>query len=180
MSCADPHSGHDAHDSTSCGLGHAVPDFARGLLPAASLGSRPLAGRRLGLVMQTLGEGVAPEVNEAIQAAARHLESLGATVEEVGAMLRCGSYYDFISLYTVMHLEYLISAGWMVRPCGRACLATMDWMLCSVKDDIKKMPRVPPCLNGLHGHQVSLPTFGAGLPAYYVLALSEASSNLSR
>lgn len=28
--------------------------------------------------------------------------------------------------------------------------------------------------------QVSLPTFGQGLPAYYVLALSEASSNLSR
>lgn len=29
-------------------------------------------------------------------------------------------------------------------------------------------------------HQVSLPTFHLGLPAYYVLALSEASSNLSR
>lgn len=28
--------------------------------------------------------------------------------------------------------------------------------------------------------QVSLPTFDLGLPAYYVLALSEASSNLSR
>lgn len=28
--------------------------------------------------------------------------------------------------------------------------------------------------------QVSLPTFPLGLPAYYVLALSEASSNLSR
>lgn len=28
--------------------------------------------------------------------------------------------------------------------------------------------------------QVSLPTFELGLPAYYVLALSEASSNLSR
>ena len=27
---------------------------------------------------------------------------------------------------------------------------------------------------------MSLPTFGYGLPAYYVLALSEASSNLSR
>lgn len=27
---------------------------------------------------------------------------------------------------------------------------------------------------------MSLPTFGLGLPAYYVLALSEASSNLSR
>lgn len=28
--------------------------------------------------------------------------------------------------------------------------------------------------------QVSLPSSGAGLPAYYVIAMSEASSNLSR
>lgn len=28
--------------------------------------------------------------------------------------------------------------------------------------------------------QVSLPSFDVGLPAYYVIALSEASSNLSR
>ena len=28
--------------------------------------------------------------------------------------------------------------------------------------------------------QVSLPAFAAGLPAYYVIAVSEASSNLSR
>jgi hypothetical protein len=80
---ACPHAGHDALDSTSSGLGLTVPDFAAGLLPAASLSSRPLAGKRLGLVTQTLGEGVAPEVNEAIKQAARHLESLGATVEEV-------------------------------------------------------------------------------------------------
>jgi aspartyl-tRNA(Asn)/glutamyl-tRNA(Gln) amidotransferase subunit A len=32
----------------------------------------------------------------------------------------------------------------------------------------------------LRNVQVSLPTFDLGLPAYYVLALSEASSNLSR
>lgn len=31
-----------------------------------------------------------------------------------------------------------------------------------------------------HAAQVSLPNFGVGLPAYYVLAVSEASSNLSR
>lgn len=35
--------------------------------------------------METLGEGVAPEVNEAVRAAARHYEALGATVEEVSA-----------------------------------------------------------------------------------------------
>ncbi|GLC34522.1 hypothetical protein PLESTB_001252100 [Pleodorina starrii] len=101
--------GGDAHDATSSG--QPPVDFAAGLLPVESLqgGSRPLAGRRIGLVVETLGEGVAPEIEGAIRAAARHLESLGAVVEEV-----------------------------------------------------------------------SLPTFGLGLPAYYVLALSEASSNLSR
>ena len=37
------------------------------------------------------------------------------------------------------------------------------------------MPITAPCTV-----QVSLPSFDLGLPAYYVLALSEASSNLSR
>ncbi|GIL94464.1 hypothetical protein Vretimale_664 [Volvox reticuliferus] len=101
--------GVDSHDATSSG--QPAVDFAAGLLPAESLqgGNRPLAGRRIGLVTETLGEGVASEIDAAIRAAARHLESLGAVVEEV-----------------------------------------------------------------------SLPTFALGLPAYYVLALSEASSNLSR
>lgn len=84
-------------------------DFAAALPPAAALPSAPLAGRRLGLIRETTGAGVAPGVEAAVRAAAAHLESLGATVEEV-----------------------------------------------------------------------SLPAFDAGLPAYYVLALSEASSNLSR
>lgn len=35
---------------------------------------------------------------------------------------------------------------------------------------------IPDCATA----QVSLPTFGQGLPAYYVLATSEASSNLAR
>ncbi|PNW77502.1 hypothetical protein CHLRE_10g439400v5 [Chlamydomonas reinhardtii] len=100
--------GGDSHDATSSG--RPVVDFAAGLATGlAAGGSRPLAGKRIGLVAQTMGEGVAPAIDEAVRAAARHLESLGATVEEV-----------------------------------------------------------------------SLPTFGQGLPAYYVLALSEASSNLSR
>ncbi|KXZ47016.1 hypothetical protein GPECTOR_38g252 [Gonium pectorale] len=102
--------GGDPHDATSSG--RAAEDFAARLLPPEQLGgggSRPLAGRRIGLVRETLGEGVEPAVEAAVRGAAAHLESLGAVVEEV-----------------------------------------------------------------------SLPTFGLGLPAYYVLALSEASSNLSR
>jgi aspartyl-tRNA(Asn)/glutamyl-tRNA(Gln) amidotransferase subunit A len=84
-------------------------DYTAGLLPADRLPSRPLAGRRLALIRECSGGGVDAGVAAAVAAAAAHLESLGAVVEEV-----------------------------------------------------------------------SLPTFAAGLPAYYVIALSEASSNLSR
>lgn len=49
----------------------------------ASFSSKPLAGKRLGLVTQCLGEGVQPGVEEAVKGAVKHLESLGAVVEEV-------------------------------------------------------------------------------------------------
>jgi aspartyl-tRNA(Asn)/glutamyl-tRNA(Gln) amidotransferase subunit A len=71
--------------------------------------ARPLAGRRVGLVRETVGQGVDASVAAAVRSAADALAALGAEVEEV-----------------------------------------------------------------------SLPTFEAGLPAYYVLAVAEASSNLSR
>ncbi|GAX77434.1 hypothetical protein CEUSTIGMA_g4879.t1 [Chlamydomonas eustigma] len=99
--------GQDPLDSTSSS--QPVPDFTQLIKSASTFSSKPLAGKRLGLVTQTLGQGVDPEVEVAIREAARHLESLGAVVEEV-----------------------------------------------------------------------PLPNSDLGLPAYYVLALSEASSNLSR
>lgn len=71
--------------------------------------SAPLKGRTIGLITETIGEGVDPDVESDIVGAAARLESLGAVVK-----------------------------------------------------------------------RVSLPSFTMGLPAYYVIALSEASSNLSR
>lgn len=99
--------GHDPADATSSS--RPSEDFAARLLPREQLPSRPLAGRRLGLIRETSGEGVDSGVAAAIAGAVRQLEALGAAVEEV-----------------------------------------------------------------------SLPSFAYGLPAYYVIALSEASSNLSR
>lgn len=99
--------GRDEADSTSAA--ESVPAFESGLLLAEQLGSQPLKGRRIGVIKQTMGEGVDAGVHDAVQAALAHLAQLGAEVAEV-----------------------------------------------------------------------SLPTFEMGLPAYYVLALSEASSNLSR
>ncbi|MEW5302506.1 MAG: hypothetical protein WDW36_005286 [Sanguina aurantia] len=103
----DAMSGHDSADATSQSSPSA--SVASCLQPAASHGSQPLLGQRIGLIRETMGEGVSKDVTDAVGFAARQLEALGAVVEEV-----------------------------------------------------------------------SIPCFQAGLPAYYVLAISEASSNLSR
>lgn len=99
--------GHDSQDATSSS--RCVPDYASKLGPMEGYSRQPLEGLRFGLVLETLGDGVDAHVAALVRDAAAHLESLGATVNEV-----------------------------------------------------------------------SLPTFSMGLPAYYVLAPSEASSNLAR
>jgi aspartyl-tRNA(Asn)/glutamyl-tRNA(Gln) amidotransferase subunit A len=99
--------GPDAADAT-CSA-RAGEDYGAGLRPLAALGDAPLAGRRLALIRECAGAGVAPGVAAAVARAADHLRALGAEVSEV-----------------------------------------------------------------------SLPSFALGLPAYYVIALSEASSNLAR
>ncbi|XP_060170243.1 glutamyl-tRNA(Gln) amidotransferase subunit A, chloroplastic/mitochondrial-like isoform X2 [Lycium barbarum] len=86
-----------------------VPDFASQFIARDNLDSRPLKGLRVGLIRETIEDGVDPEVVSSIRGAASHLEKLGCTVTEV-----------------------------------------------------------------------SLPSFSLGLPAYYILASSESSSNLSR
>lgn len=60
-----------------------VQDYAEGLPQASSLNSRPLAGKRIGIIKETVGAGVAAGVSDAFARAARHLESLGADVDEV-------------------------------------------------------------------------------------------------
>ncbi|KAL4203376.1 hypothetical protein AMTRI_Chr01g103680 [Amborella trichopoda] len=100
-------SGHDTQDATSCKC--EVPDYTTELVPKDLLGSEPLKGLRVGVIRETLGDGVDTGVTSTIQAAASHLEEIGCTVTEV-----------------------------------------------------------------------SLSSFSLGLPSYYILASSEASSNLSR
>ncbi|GAB2263062.1 hypothetical protein Droror1_Dr00004059 [Drosera rotundifolia] len=100
-------SGHDRLDATSSK--QEVPDFTSQFMPSDSFESKPLKGLRVGVIRETLGDGVDQAVISSINAAAAHLEDLGCSLAEV-----------------------------------------------------------------------SLPSFSLGLPAYYVLAISEASSNLSR
>ncbi|KAH9610182.1 hypothetical protein KSS87_019962 [Heliosperma pusillum] len=100
-------SGHDRFDATSSK--QEVPEFASQFISSNFLESKPLQGVRVGVIRETLEDGVDETVVSSIREAASHLENLGCSVTEV-----------------------------------------------------------------------SLPSFSLGLPAYYVLASSESSSNLSR
>ena len=73
--------GVDSADATSA----AAPseDFAAQLRPSSAFDSSPLRGRTVGLLKQLTGLGVDAAVNDAFEAACKHLESLGAVVEEV-------------------------------------------------------------------------------------------------
>ena len=73
-------SGLDPLDSTSSS--ERVPDFHSHLSTMVT-SSRPLEGKWIGLIRETLGQGVEASVESAVRKAALHLESLGAIVEEV-------------------------------------------------------------------------------------------------
>ncbi|GFZ05724.1 amidase family protein [Actinidia rufa] len=100
-------SGHDRFDATSSK--RQVPAFTSQFISKDLLESKPLKGLRVGIIRETIDDGVDPDVISSVCGAACHLEALGCIVTEV-----------------------------------------------------------------------SLPSFSLGLPAYYILASSESSSNLSR
>lgn len=76
-----PSSGLDCADATSSKT--PTEDFAARLASAESLGSRPLAGKRVAVLREMMGAGVDAGVDAAVRRAMAHLESLGATLEEV-------------------------------------------------------------------------------------------------
>ncbi len=66
--------GYDSKDSTS--LKAAIPDYTQFLVP-------DLKGKRVGVIMETFGEGLDPVVAEATHQAIRQLQALGAEVQEI-------------------------------------------------------------------------------------------------
>ena len=66
--------GHDPHDSTS--LNRALPNLHDAM-------ATPAAGLRVGIISETLGDGVQPAVAAAITACATALEAQGATTQTV-------------------------------------------------------------------------------------------------
>lgn len=85
--------GLDAADATSSKT--PTEDFAAQLAPLETLGSRPLAGKRVAVLREMMGAGVDAGVDAAVRRALAHLGSLGATLEEVK---HCHATSDSFSL----------------------------------------------------------------------------------
>lgn len=60
-----------------------VPQYASELSPKEYLELKPLKGLRVGVIRETLGEGVDLRVASSVKGAVSHLEELGAAVKEV-------------------------------------------------------------------------------------------------
>lgn len=73
--------GQDLCDATSSAA--PVTDYAAALSAAGALSSRPLQGKKIGVITEMMQGGVAPGVASAVQNSIRHLESLGADISEV-------------------------------------------------------------------------------------------------
>ncbi len=83
--------GKDHHDATS--LEAEVPDYLADLMTG-------VAGLRVGVVSGTFGDGVQPDVRDAIRSSVDLLSSLGAQVGEV----------------TLPHADYALSAYYLIAP----------------------------------------------------------------
>ena len=66
-----------------------MPEFESQFLSMDSFESKPLKGVRVGLIRETLEEGVDSGVRSATQEAASHLEALGCLVTEVFLLTFC-------------------------------------------------------------------------------------------
>ena len=84
-------SGHDERDATSAD--RPVPDFAADLRP-------DVRGMRLGVPKEFMGEGMQPEVADALQAAMAQLEELGAEMTEV----------------SMPHTQYALPVYYLIAP----------------------------------------------------------------
>ncbi|EKQ67500.1 glutamyl-tRNA(Gln) and/or aspartyl-tRNA(Asn) amidotransferase, A subunit [Leptolyngbyaceae cyanobacterium JSC-12] len=66
--------GHDPMDSTS--LKVEIPDYTQYLIP-------DLKGKKVGVIVETFGEGLDPEVEKAVYQAIQQLKDLGAEIQEI-------------------------------------------------------------------------------------------------
>lgn len=87
MDCAyllQPMIGHDPRDATS--IKHDMPDYVQDLntaVTAAGDHAKPLEGLRIGVAKEYFTSGLDTEVEQAVRAALKQYETLGATIVEV-------------------------------------------------------------------------------------------------
>lgn len=87
MDCAyllQPMIGHDPRDATS--IKHDMPDYVQDLnnaVTAAGDTAKPLEGLRIGVAKEYFTKGLDAEVEQAVRAALKQYEALGATIVEV-------------------------------------------------------------------------------------------------
>ncbi|MCS7225968.1 MAG: Asp-tRNA(Asn)/Glu-tRNA(Gln) amidotransferase subunit GatA [Gloeomargarita sp. SKYB31] len=86
--------GHDPRDSTS--IAAPVPDYAQAL--TALPPEQPLAGVTLGVIQETLGEGLDPHVRRAFETAVHQLEQLGAQVIPIS----CPTFATGLAAYYIL------------------------------------------------------------------------------
>ncbi|GAF57079.1 LOW QUALITY PROTEIN: aspartyl-tRNA(Asn) amidotransferase subunit A [Psychrobacter sp. JCM 18901] len=77
-----PMIGHDPRDATS--IKYEMPDYVQDINDAqAAAGDKPFAGLRIGVAKEYFGTGLDSEVEQAVRAALKKYEELGATIVEV-------------------------------------------------------------------------------------------------
>lgn len=83
--------GHDPRDSTS--LNVEIPNYSQALKPGLDC-----KGRKIGIIQETLGEGVEPAVDAAVKAAIAQFEALGAEVSTIS----CPRFRYGVSAYYII------------------------------------------------------------------------------
>ena len=69
-----------------CSLWQPISEYASKLITLNDFKSKPLDGLCIGIITETVGDGVDPDVSSAIMSAASHLEGLGAKITKVICM----------------------------------------------------------------------------------------------
>jgi aspartyl-tRNA(Asn)/glutamyl-tRNA(Gln) amidotransferase subunit A len=107
--------GHDPKDATSLKVN--IPDYTQSLKTDST---SPLKGRKIGIIQETFGEGLDPQVSEAVKAAIEQLKALGAAVTTVS----CPKF------------SYGVSAYYIIAPCeASANLARYDGVRYGLRAD---------------------------------------------
>lgn len=86
-----------------------MPDFTSQFISTIQLDSKPLKGLRVGLIRETLDNGVDIGVKSAVQGAASHLEELGCTLSEVCRIFATYLVFKFTHSFWNHPLTFLLS-----------------------------------------------------------------------